>query len=197
MTRLNLGCGGQIVDGWVNVDRAFDASQRARAQALKHTAQSQPIVQYDLADTPWPWDDNSIDMVAFHHVLDLLTTAQLLAACRETHRVLRGGGMVRCSSAHFGKAIEAAYADDLDWFRERLVPEQMLVDVHSAFGWWWDCGGARKTVLATPQILAGAFGLAGFRDVEEVDYCETTGLASITELDSREGESWFIEARKS
>ena len=60
--RLNLGCGFNKRDGYVNVDIG------------DHCA---PDVVHDLEKAPWPWDDSSIDEIYMSHVLEHLgaTTA--------------------------------------------------------------------------------------------------------------------------
>lgn len=73
--RLNLGCGGDYRDGWVNVD----ASRVVGAD----------IVQ-DLDETPWPWDDDGAAHIAARHVFEHLEDPQ--AAFAECARILRPGG---------------------------------------------------------------------------------------------------------
>ena len=46
--KLNLGCGHDYVDDWVNVD-FYDNSKCD--------------VVHDLEEFPWPWEDNSISEI--------------------------------------------------------------------------------------------------------------------------------------
>ena len=49
--KLNLGCGSQIVDGWVNADKFGTPDQ-----------------VFDLESFPWPWPDSSADEILLGHV---------------------------------------------------------------------------------------------------------------------------------
>lgn len=52
---LNLGCGSNKIDGYVNVDRDGD-----------------PDVRHDLETFPWPWETGSVSSVLMSHVLEHL-----------------------------------------------------------------------------------------------------------------------------
>ena len=75
ITKLNVGCGHQILKGWVNCDlipgkgvnQVFDASKR------------------------WPFDDNSIDQVYMSHILEHLEHWE--DTVLEAARVLKFGGL--------------------------------------------------------------------------------------------------------
>src|ERR1700677_1021370 len=74
--KLNLGCGGQILDGWVNVDKF-----------------GKPDQVFDLESFPWPWADNSVDEILLSHVLEHLGQSPqvFIAIMRELYRVCRDG----------------------------------------------------------------------------------------------------------
>ncbi len=74
--KLNLGCGHERLDGWLNVDKFGD-----------------PPVQCDLEQLPWPWADSSVEAVRLHHVLEHLgqAPAVYLGIIGELYRVSRDG----------------------------------------------------------------------------------------------------------
>lgn len=72
---LNLGCGLQKIQGWINVD----------AYAV-----CDPDVCHDLDVTPWPWKDESVDGIYAAHVFEHLK--EWWPAFRECARVLKPGG---------------------------------------------------------------------------------------------------------
>ena len=55
--KLNLGCGKNYIDGWVNVD-FYDDSYCDKL--------------HDLEVFPWPWEDNSISEIQIFHTLEHL-----------------------------------------------------------------------------------------------------------------------------
>jgi len=83
--KLNLGCGHERLDGYLNVDRV-----------------GAPPFTWDLETFPWPWPDSSADEVRLHHVLEHLgaTTATYLRIIQELYRVSRDGARVLITVPH-------------------------------------------------------------------------------------------------
>jgi predicted SAM-dependent methyltransferase len=82
--RLNLGCGSQPQEDWVNVDIV----------ALPGVD-----VVHDLDVVPWPWPDGTTSAIVaqdvFEHVGDPV------GFMTESHRVLEPGGTLVIKSPHF------------------------------------------------------------------------------------------------
>jgi len=85
--RLNLGCGGERLPGWVNVDKF---------------AEAHPDVVHDLERFPWPFQDDSAGEVLLKHVLEHLGRDgdTFLGIIRELYRVCAPGGRVRIVVPH-------------------------------------------------------------------------------------------------
>ncbi len=83
--KLNLGCGSQILDGWVNVDKFGTPDQ-----------------VFDLETFPWPWADNSVDEILLSHVLEHLgqSPQAFIAIMRELYRVACDGATVHIRVPH-------------------------------------------------------------------------------------------------
>ncbi len=79
--KLNLGCGFRKYEGYINVDSE---------------PQCRPDFVWDLEQTPWPWEDNSISEIKLEHVLEHLglTPQAYLNIWKELYRVCRDGAVI-------------------------------------------------------------------------------------------------------
>jgi SAM-dependent methyltransferase len=87
--RLHLGCGNDVLPGWVNHDLA----------ALPGVD-----VVHDLDSYPWPFDDDRFTEIRMHHVLEHLR--EPVQAIEEIHRIARNGATVQ---------IRVPYWNSTDW----------------------------------------------------------------------------------
>jgi SAM-dependent methyltransferase len=81
--KLNVGCGRDVREGWVNLDRA----------ALPGVD-----VVHDLEKPPLPFKDGEFDEVL---CVDVLEHVALLPVMAELHRIIRKGGAFRARVPHF------------------------------------------------------------------------------------------------
>ena len=87
--RLHLGCGNEILPGWIN-----------------HDLVELPGVDvvHDLDSYPWPFDDDRFEEVRLHHVLEHLS--EPVRAIEELHRITRDGGTIE---------VRVPYWNSTDW----------------------------------------------------------------------------------
>src|SRR3990167_6363738 len=92
---LNLGCGSDIRDGYINVD-----------------ARTLPGVNlvYDLMNLPWPFDDGSCDEVLMLDFFEHIPHAKNGAVLDEVWRVLRPGGTVTIQVPDFDHSVAVIQA---------------------------------------------------------------------------------------
>ena len=85
--KLNMGCGHNKRQGWVNVDLFPECS---------------PDMVCDLESLPWPWADDSVDQVLFNHSLEHLgqNTRNFLRIMKELYRVCRDGAQIEINAPH-------------------------------------------------------------------------------------------------
>lgn len=84
MIKLNLGCGVDYRDGWVNVDKGYAPCD----------------VKHDIEQCPWPWEDDSVDEVSLKHVLEHVEKECLPNIVRELGRVCRNGAIITVESPY-------------------------------------------------------------------------------------------------
>lgn len=82
--KLNLGCGRDIRDGYVNADLA-------RLEGVD--------LVFDMNQTPWPLDDDCCEVVLAKHCLEHLH--DLIKPVEEIWRVCRHGALVHVEAPHF------------------------------------------------------------------------------------------------
>jgi len=83
--KLNLGCGENKKDGFINVDKFGN-----------------PDVKHDLEVFPWPWDDDSVDEILMNHILEHLgeTTEVFLGIMKEMYRICKAGAKIMINCPH-------------------------------------------------------------------------------------------------
>jgi hypothetical protein len=79
--KLNLGCGRDLKDGWVNVDTYGDG-----------------VVKHDLNEKPWPWAADSVEEVLLHNVLEHLPDT--IGVMKELYRVCKKDALVHIAVPH-------------------------------------------------------------------------------------------------
>lgn len=85
--KLNLGCGVNHLQGYVNVD--------------VHPA-AKPDVVHDLEQFPWPFETDSVDEVVMSHVLEHLgaSPVKFVGIFQELYRVCRPGALIKIAVPH-------------------------------------------------------------------------------------------------
>ena len=175
--RLNWGCGAHLGIGWIN----SDVKQEAGVDLVADIRQGLPL------------ESDSVDCAVSVHALPELPYRDLVPALEELRRVLRPEGALRLALPDFGRAIDAYRGGDSDYFD---VPEEEARSIGSRFlvhSLWF--GYSRS--LFTLDFAAELLGRAGFERVQACAFGRTASpFGRIVELDNRERESFFVEARK-
>lgn len=108
---LHLGCGKHVLPGWINTD-------------LEPRAEG--VTTLDVTK-PFPYDDDSMDLVFTEHLIEHITYPQGRDMLSECHRVLAPGGRIRVTTPDLifllglfdGSALSQRY---LRWSTEQFIP---------------------------------------------------------------------------
>lgn len=76
MLKLNMGSGGTTIKGFKNVDVNPNLAD----------------ICWDLRNTPYPFDDRSVNYIVAHHIVEHLYAHENLAFMDECWRILEDGG---------------------------------------------------------------------------------------------------------
>lgn len=96
MIRLNLGSGGDYIDGFVNVDLYADRADE----------------RYDIAKLPYA--DNSVDEIRAYHVVEHFDYMQIHLVLQEWYRVLKPGCKIKIETPDFLESCKEFVNADQD-----------------------------------------------------------------------------------
>lgn len=128
--KLNMGCGMNKCEGYVNVDMYPDGA---------------PDVLWDLERTPWPWESDSVSEILFNHSLEHIgaDSRVFLKMMQELYRVCRPGAGIQINVPH-------PRHDNFigDPTHVRVVTPQMLTLFSRQANLEWKAKGAANSPLA-------------------------------------------------
>lgn len=90
---LNVGCGTDYKQGWVNIDNNSDNN----IEKLD--------LNWDLRN-PLPYDDSSVDFIFNEHFVEHLTVEESQIAIRDFMRVLKPGGVLRIAMPNLEESVD-------------------------------------------------------------------------------------------
>src|SRR5205823_12870839 len=173
--RLHWGCGASAAPGWVNSDILDGKGVDVVADITKGL----------------PLESDSFDYAVSHHALVDLGIYDQVPALKELRRVLRPGGVLRLGLPDLDVLIaayqrgnrDAFLIDDWDTLSGNFITHML----------WYNITKTPFTYEFAEELL----GKAGFREITRLKFGHTaSGFAEIIELDTREDESFFVEAGK-
>ena len=128
VVRLNVGCGTDYKEGWINVDNNSDNN----IEKLD--------LNWDLRN-PLPFPDGSVDFIFNEHFMEHLTPEEGVQANRDFMRVLKEGGVLRIAMPDLEEVI--AVYQNKNWRKHTVLENHGLGFVKTraelmnmGFRWW-------------------------------------------------------------
>lgn len=169
MIKLNLGCGGDVKRGWINIDER------------EH---SPGILKHDLS-LGIPCPDDSVDYIYAEHFIEHLDLVDGILFLQECRRVLTAEGVMRLSTpnlAEFCKLYQfAARGDDYllrQWISYGWNPSSACVMMNEEFRLWG------HKFIYDGEELSLSLHRAGFNRIYQCGWRDS-GHAELCELESR------------
>ena len=104
--KLHLGCGGNLIPGWANID----------------VTPAPGVIALDLT-RPLPYPAGSADFVFSEHFIEHIPRESALRLLMECRRVLRPGGVVRTTTPSLRKLVDEYLAGRLtEWTDVQWIP---------------------------------------------------------------------------
>ena len=173
--RLNWGCGGHTLAGWINSDQKDGAGID---------------LSCDIAEG-LPLETGSMDYVVSIHALPEVHYDRIVPVLQELRRVIKPGGILRLCLPDLLKGIRAYERGDRDYF---LVPDEDAKSLGAKLVTQLIWYGYSRT-LFTAEFIEERLIKAGFSRVVHCAYRQTSGPdPEIVDLDNREPESLYVEA---
>jgi predicted SAM-dependent methyltransferase len=151
--RINVGCGPESVDGWVNVDIVCDW---------------QGVLYMDATSAPWPLPDGCADAINSEHFIEHVSTDEARAYLSAAAGALRPGGVIRTSTPSL-RGIVGAYLNadpsTLATHRDHGYDACSHADLLNNYFFEW---GHRH--IYDFESLAALHEEAGFSSIEEAEF---------------------------
>jgi predicted SAM-dependent methyltransferase len=164
--KLNIGCGGHLLPGWLNTDYSPDV----------------PTVMYLDARRHFPFKDATFDYVFSEHVIEHISYWDGLNMLTESFRVLKKSGRIRISTPDLAFLIDLTRPDKSDlqrayikWAANAFIPrapDDNEVFVINNFVRNWG-----HTFIYDEKTLRGAMTRAGFKIITKCDQHESEDAA--------------------
>lgn len=87
IAKLQIGCGGNLISGWLNTDVSIKRCRRGTVYAVNMDA-----------GEPFPLPDASINYIFSEHLFEHLPFPQAVNMLKECHRVLKPHGVIRIAT---------------------------------------------------------------------------------------------------
>lgn len=125
---LNVGCGTDYKEGWINIDNNSDEN----IEKLD--------LNWDLRN-PLPFKDNSVDFIFNEHLIEHLTVEEGQAAIKDMMRTLKPGGVLRIATPDLEECVKLYL--NKNWKKTALIKEHDMGFVETPaellnmnFSWW-------------------------------------------------------------
>lgn len=133
MLKLNLGCGGFPLKGFINMDIRGDIGDVIESR--------NPNVYIVVPEWKWQdglkgFSDGIVDAITESHSLMYLSVKEYETVFREIYRVLRSGGIFRITEDNCERSSEDLKKDNLPWGKPNSITGSKMMEKNLKFLPW-------------------------------------------------------------
>ncbi len=162
--KINVGCGWECREGWLNVDNTE-----------KPQAKNYPILKMD-ATGQWPYEDETFEYVLSEHMIEHLPEAKGLSFLKEALRCMKTNAVARitCPDREFAEDLiklgdfhpfVVNYCRDI-FKRQSTLGDAAQISKRMLYG-------QGHVWVPTAEMLINQMQKAGFKNVKQVTYGES------------------------
>lgn len=181
VVKLNVGCGTDYKNGWINIDNNSDDN----IEKLD--------LNWDLRN-PLPFKDGSVDYIFNEHFVEHLTVEESQRAIKDFMRTLKPGGVMRIAMPNLEDSIEIYL--DKNWKKRSFIKDHGLEFVETpaellnmSFSWW-----GHKWIYDWPE-LKRRLNQAGYNNFKRCKY-SVSSHKDLRNLETREMSTLVVEVTK-
>ncbi len=126
--KLNLGCGGRPLDGYINVDMDTVDELRRRYPGSSNFPPGLKVYQYDIFNLPYK--DGTVDEVRADSFIEHLSFIEEPKLFNEAKRVLKRGGVLRFQVPDFEAVVKAWLEAKDDWKEFYRTDDEAIAKNH-------------------------------------------------------------------
>lgn len=165
--KLHIGCGGNVFNGWFNID-------------FEHIEKD---VYYMDASQKFPFPDESFDYIYSEHLFEHLDINGQISMLNEAFRTLKNGGTIRIATPNFdfitniGNEDSPFMRDYIKWSAKAFFPdlESKLGDisktrVYCVNNYFYSWG---HKFIHSRSSLKGLLNYVGFKEIIDVNIYES------------------------
>lgn len=123
MTKIHLGCGSNVIPGWLNYDW--------------EVGDKRDVVPWDLSKRNLPHMDGTVDFIYSEHFVEHIEPDQCLGLFKECYRILKKGGAMRVSTPNLLVVVDDYRRGRLDrWHSVGWEPKSPCQLINGAMREW-------------------------------------------------------------
>lgn len=189
---INIGCGLDIRDGWLNVDYFGNEYPAKEIDNIN----SASCIEYDI-NKDLPFDNDSVDVIYSSHFFEHLTPSVAMLTFAESYRALKPGGLFRICLPDVVTAIKKWVNEDHEYFEMVDNSKRVMMPIEGKpnrvdFLNYFIYQNYEHKMIYSPEKVVDILEFVGFKEV----HVSTFNSDYDIDLEVRKKYSFYVEGIK-